>query len=260
MKFGGLIGMILALTAAMLLHTGCARDAAQMGDDLIKEYGGNVQSEESEAILLIGKAENEVLVTVEENEKFESCWDTVLGAEVTHSGSGIIHEVFSCADFGSNFDGTYSVIGQNLKKSVFCFKAAPQKYDPISCGVNYYDSILQGSAYDCGKIKIRYGESVVLEAVKGEFELYFFTLSASCPMQFGADMLTVSGSTEEYATVSLSWDGEAFFLVSDKEIMSCAVKTESADRTVENTAEADSGFRYTIRLADGIPTIGRKAG
>ncbi len=201
-------------------------------------------------------AELPVYLTVEKLPAFEGKKDMINASKVTGSEKGAIAKVNTCADFGTVFSGTYEVTGEHLEKAAFCFKPSKQKLEPITCGVNYYDLIMDGTAIDCGSIAVTYGKSVELQAVNGDFKIFIFTLSDACPMQFGQAMITVSGSLAEPGAVNLSWDGTKFTLASDKAIADCKAVTEAADRSAKYSADADvCGTAFEITVADGKPAI-----
>lgn len=206
--------------------------------------------------LSIDEAENPVFVTVENCAELEGRKDMIRGSKVFSNEKGSIAEVFSCSDFGTAFFGSYDVSAEHLENATVCFGVSKQRYADITCGVNYYDLIMDGSAKDCDSIRITYNKSVELQGVTGDFSVFLFTLSDRCPMQFDQAMITVSGTLAETGNVALTWDGERFTLKADTEITNCKAVTEISERTEEFIDEAETGGTvFEITVAEGKPTI-----
>lgn len=146
--------------------------------------------------------------------------------------------------------------GNHLEKATVCFDVTPQLYSPLTCGVNYYDLIMNGTAVKCGRIEITYGEKITISGLIGDFSMFLFTLSDNCPMQFGCDMITISGVADSKSTVSLSWDGKTFILDADQQLTAVTVKAEPSDRKTNQIAECgDTAKNYRIKIVEGIPNI-----
>lgn len=242
-----LLFIILSLLLCVAALAGCA----------VKDDKPNTAEENIQRVMVsLDDAEMPVYLTVENLPAFEGKKDMINASHVMSNEKGAIAKVNTCADFGSVFSGTYEVTGEHLEKATFCFKPYKQKLEPITCGINYYDLMMDGTAIDCDSIAVTYGKSVVMKAVNSDFEIFIYTLSEDCEMQFGQSMITVSGSLAEPGTVDLSWDGTKFTLASDKTIADCKAVTEVSDRTEQYTADADIyGTAFEITVADGKPVI-----
>lgn len=245
-----LLSIILAFTLCISALTGCTIFSENTNDPTEPEV--NIQH----VMLSIDEAENPVFVTVENCAELEGRKDMIRGSTVFGNDSGSIAEVFSCSDFGTAFFGSYDVTAEHLENATFCFGVSKQEYAPITCGVNYYDLIMDGTAMDCESIRITYSKSVELHGVTGDFSVFLFPLSDDCPMQFGQSMITVSGTLAETGNVALNWDGEKFTLEADTQISSCKAVTETSNRTEKFTDEAGAdGAVFQITVTEGKPVI-----
>lgn len=243
------------MCCVLIVFTLCVTALAGCGvNDKDNQYPSedNIQK----VMVSIEDAEMPVYLTVENLPAFEGKKDMINGSHIKSNEKGSISKMNTCADFGSVFSGTYEVSGEHLEDAVFCFKPYPQKLEPITCGINFYDLIMDGAALDCKSIAVTYGKSVELKAVNGEFKIFFYILSEKCEMQFGQSMITVSGSLSESGTVKLSWDGTKFTLVSDKTIADCKAVTEVSNRSEQYSADADiCGTAFEIAVEEGKPVI-----
>lgn len=205
-------------------------------------------------LLDIEYAENPVFVRIEGSDAFTGQKDMIDATDVTGLEPGIVEEVMSCSDFGHYFSGTYLVTGKQLEDTTVSFERSSQLWEPLYTGINYYDLIMYGKAMDCEEVQITYGKEVKLVNVTGDFSIFLFTLSDNCPMQFGCDIVTVEGTTEEPATLSLVWDGEKFQLYSDIPLAKLCVIAEPANRQTEQyIILPEACIEYTFRIVDGVP-------
>lgn len=245
-----LISLILVLVLCITAMAGCTSSPESTNPPT--ETGVNIRH----VMLSIDEAENAVALTVENCAELKGRKDMIRGTTVLGNEKGGISQVFSCSDFGTAYFGSYDVTAEHLENATFCFGVSEQEYAPITCGVNYYDLVMDGTAMDCESIRITYCKSVELQGVTGDFTIYLFLLSDDCPMQFGQAMITVSGSVADTANVSLVWDGEKFTLEADAEITNCKAVTENSDRTESFTAEAEAGgTAFQIVVTEGKPEI-----
>ena len=246
----GLLSIILVFTLCITAMAGCTNSSENTHTPT--ESGVNIQH----VMLGIDEAENAVSVTVENCAELEGREDMIRGTTVLGNINGSFAEVFSCSDFGTAFFGSYDVTAEHLENATFCFGVSKQEYAPITCGVNYYDLMMDGTATDCKSIRITYSKSVELLDVTGDFSIFLFPLSDDCPMQVGQSMITVSGSIADTGNVALNWNGEKFILEADAEITNCKVVTEVSDCTEQFTDEADAaGQVFQITVTEGKPVI-----
>lgn len=205
--------------------------------------------------LTLEKAENPVKVHIKGSEDFEGLKDIINGSTVARMGDKhLISEVLRCADFGDHYGGSYTVKGNHLENTTVCFQTRAQEWGPITCGVNYYDLIVEASAMTCDEVHIAYGNEVTMTKVSGDFSIFLFTLSESSPMQFGAEMMEVFGTAEEGTTLSLTWDAEQFRLTADKRLAAVQVVAAPNDEELRNTLDLpESSGAYTFRFQDGVP-------
>ncbi len=244
------IYLLFTLVICVTAFAGCGQQSGEL--DNPSETEQNIQH----ISLSIDEAENPVYVSVENCAELEGRKDMIRGSKVFSNEKGSIAEVFSCSDFGTAFFGSYDVSAVDLDKGTICFDVQKQRYANISCGVNYYDLIMDGEVKDCDSIRVTYNKNVELRGVTGDFSIFIFTLSDRCPMQFGQAMITVSGTIAETGNVELTWDGERFTLKADTEITNCKAVTEISNRTEEFIDEAESsGTMFEITVADGKPII-----
>lgn len=205
--------------------------------------------------LTLEKAENPVCVRIDGSTEFEGLRDYINGSTVARMGARpIISEVLRCADFGDHYGGSYTVKGNHLEDTTVCFQTRAQEWEPITCGVNYYDLIVEASAKTCDEIHIAYGNEVTMTKVSGDFSIFLFTLSESSPMQVGVQMMEVSGTAEEGTTLSLIWDGTQFQLTADKALAAVRVVAEPYDEELIQALDLpDSSTAYTFQFQDGVP-------
>lgn len=245
-----LLSIILVFTLCITAMAGCTNSSENTLTPT--ESGVNIQH----VMLGINEAENAVSVTVENCAELEGRENMIRGTTVLGNINGSFAEVFSCSDFGTAFFGSYDVTAEHLENATFCFGVSKQEYAPITCGVNYYDLMMDGTATDCKSIRITYSKSVELLDVTGDFSIFLFPLSEDCPMQFGQSMITVSGSIADTGNVALNWNGDKFILEADTQISSCKAVTETSNRTEEFTAESGAdGTVFQITVTEGKPVI-----
>ena len=208
----------------------------------------------------IDNAENPVVLSVYNCEELEGKKDTIKGSEVTSNEKGNIIEVSSSSDFGDSFSGSYKAAANGLKNYKICFdvdKQVDEFWDrPVTCGVNYYDLVMNGAAKDADKILISYGKSIELQGVTGDFSAFVYVLSEDSSLQFGQSIITVSGTLEKTGNVTLECNGEKFILSANTEITNCKAVTENNERTEEFVDEADGArTAFEITVSDGKPMI-----
>lgn len=212
------------------------------------------------ASISINNSENPVVLSVYNCEELEGREDTIKGSEIISNEKGNIVEVSTCSDFGDSFNGTYNLAAKGLKNSTICFDVDKQVDEfldrPVTCGVNYYDLVMDGIAKDADKILITYGKNIELQGVTGDFSAFVYVLSKDSQLQFGQSMITVSGTVENTGNVALEWNGESFVLSANTEITNCKAVTENNERTEEFVDEADGArTAFEITVSDGKPMI-----
>lgn len=245
-----LLSLLTAAALCVPLLSGC-----MISDEPVTSVGPVDTHEVTVMQLILEKAENPVCVRIDGSEEFEGLKDYINGSTVAQMGDRqLISEVLRCADFGDHYGGSCTVRGNQLEDATVCFLTQPQEWEPIACGVNYYDLIVEASAMNCEEVHIAYGNEVTMTKVSGDFSIFLFTLSERSPMQFGAEMMEVSGTAEEGTTLSLTWDGEQFRLTADKALTAVRVVAEPYDEELLQALNLpESNTAYTFRFQDGVP-------
>lgn len=238
---------VMALALCLAILTGCR---IVIGGTTNQEGEHEIQR----LLLTVDHAEQPVFVTIQGSKKFDGLKDMILGSDTMGLRERIIEEVVSCSDFGEFFSGNYSVSGSHLEMATVCFQRGTQKTEPLVCGVNYYDLILQAGAMDAEEVFLTYGKSITQTRVKGDFSFLIFPLSENCPMRFDASRITITGTVRSPAEVSLNWDGEKFTLSSDSPLSDITIIAESSGQEEPGILEAGGAcMTFPFRIANGMP-------
>ena len=213
--------------------------------------------ESLDAVLLdIRNMQNDVVVTVQNNTAFENAKATVHGKTITEDNGKIIDEIFSCAEFGHEYDASYSVKGKYLQYATYNFMPKAQSDKPFTCGVNYYGMMMNASAYDCKKITIRYAECISLGDLTGEFEFFIAKYDNDTPMKFDAGMLIVSGKIDSTGVVTITRNGDDLILKSNEKMHGVEITTSSTNKENKKTVTSDVPANiYIIKIKNGIPSV-----
>lgn len=254
------LSLCLAAFICLFSFAGCA-DKDGVADTTKQEQTTTKvpdTKEESSVSLTVKDAYNPIRVTLSGSEQLDSCTATLSSKGVCNENGQLISEATSFSDLDGIFEGNFSVHGYGVKEATYTFEVSAQEFDPVFCGVNYYNCIMEAGAKDCRTILVRYCDCVELCDVQGDFEIRIFVYGENCSMQFGCPKLIVKGSVAERCNISLTYHNGTFHFASDSTITDCCVQTVNADLSSCEYQSETENTEYLIDLSDEQVITGKR--
>lgn len=244
--------MYLALS---LLLAGCAFELPENLSTIENPQESTTASPVNSVLATIDNAEGTVQLMVEGNEQLTGAVAEITGDTVTHIGGQIIQSNHNVADWGGDpegayfFDGSYNITGSKLLQTRFCFtRTQPQNFDPLSCGVNFYDLIMKVEGFAYTGACVLYGKELKAIEAEGIVSFLIFPISEEMKTVCGADMITLSCSVEKKCDIAVTWTGTEFSVESTGTISECMVMTEVGEnKYVVNSQEPGTHYMISIK-------------
>lgn len=246
---------IAVLLVGIMLISGCSftppDKETEPGTTSTESTGATI---EGNVLVSIGHAEGTIELAVENNDFFEDSKAEITGETITQTGNQIVHGKHNVADWGAGldgahfFDGSYNVAGPNLNDSRFRFiPTRKQDFNPLSCGVNYYDLILKVEGFTYTEASVLYGKEMCAYGAENTVSFLIFPISEAMKETFCADLITISCSVNAVSDVSLTLSGATLNITSTSTIEECMVMTEAdGEGFIKNANTPACGYQISI--------------
>ena len=225
-----------------------------------KEYKGNIIW----ALFDVKNIENNFYVEILNNPYFKGGKDKISGIgkeDIKHTSNiKVIDQISSGTGWDNNFSGSWDVFGDYLEDSIFViYPTVKQEYDMVSLGVNYFDSLFQGKAYECEKIQIKHMDYVEFTNIIGDFEFFIYPFTDEHRQTLGFDYFTVKGNVETASNIKLSFKDNKIYLDSNNNINNLTLEVEKDIETQEepiiNNVSFEPKTNYIFHLENYVPVL-----
>ena len=225
-----------------------------------REYKGNIVW----ALFDIEDIENSFYVEILNNNNFNEGKDKISGIgkeDIEHTTNiKVVDQISSGTGWDTNFSGSWDVFGDYLENSIFViYPTVKQEYDMASLGVNYFDSLFQGKAYECEKIQIKHMDYVEFTNIIGDFEFFIYPFTDEHRQTLGFDYFTVKGNVETASNIKLSFKDNKIYLDSNNNINNLTLEVEKDIETQEepiiNNVSFEPKTNYIFHLENYVPVL-----
>lgn len=245
----------LLLTGVLLL-TGCTFSIPEDLAVTVAPQETTSPSIGNSVMVDIENAEGTIVLTVNDNETFAGMSASITGSSITQDNGSIIDSIHSVADWGPGandayfFDGSYIVTGSNLDQSRFCFETtSSQWYDPLSCGINFYDLIMTAEGFAYSKASLVYSKEISVSGAEGTVSFIILPLSKEQKNAFTVNLFAFSCTANADTDIVLTWNGTNFEVNASKNISDCVSMIETDTQKLSVSSDAP-GTSFTITIGE----------
>lgn len=196
------------------------------------------------------------MLTIEDNDSYADMKAEITGNSVAQTGGSIIEDSLSVSDWGTGangahfFDGSYIVNGPDLMQSRFCFETTlPQRFDPLSCGINSYDLIMTAEGFAYSKASMIYSKEISVSGAEGTISFIIFPLSKEQKNTFAVNMFTFSCTADADTDIVLTWNGLNFEVKATKSVSDCMAMIETETQKFSVSSETP-GTSFMVTIGD----------